>query len=199
MKAGFRNTLTKSISGSASNFLSQLSGLLVIWAGAVLVLQGKLTIGQLIAFRILSGYVTGPILRLTTMSQNFQETALSLERISDIIDNPQEIEIIGKDLPPMPPIDGKVSFENINFKFSDRSKLILKNINFQIPSGSFVGVVGGVIAGIRCINCQETVTRKRLWFTIIISHTNIQCSVRSNYWSGAGVYVKCPFLSTVRI
>ena len=142
MKAGFRNTVTKSISGSASNFLSQLSGLLVIWAGASLVLQGKLTIGQLIAFRILSGYVTGPILRLTTMSQNFQETALSLERISDIIDNPQEIEIIGKDLPPMPPIVGDVSFENINFKFSDTSKLILKNINFQIPSGSFIGVVG---------------------------------------------------------
>ena len=142
MKAGFRNTLTKSISGSASNFLSQLSGLLVIWAGAVLVLQGKLTIGQLIAFRILSGYVTGPILRLTTMSQNFQETALSLERISDIIDNPQEIEIIGKDLPPMPPIDGKVAFENVNFQFSDKSKLILKNINFQIQSGSFIGVVG---------------------------------------------------------
>ena len=142
MKAGFRNTLTKSISGSASNFLSQLSGLLVIWAGAVLVLQGKLTIGQLIAFRILSGYVTGPILRLTTMSQNFQEIALSLERISDIIDNPQEIEIIGKDLPPMPPIDGKVNFENVNFQFSHKSKLILKNINFQIPSGSFIGVVG---------------------------------------------------------
>ena len=76
------------------------------------------------------------------MSQNFEETALSLERISDIIDNPQEIEIIGKDLPPMPPIDGKVDFENVNFKFSDRSKLILKNINFNIPSGSFIGVVG---------------------------------------------------------
>jgi len=142
MKAGFKNTLTKSISGSASNFLSQLSGLLVIWAGAILVLQGKLTIGQLIAFRILSGYVTGPILRLTTMSQNFQETALSLERISDIIDNPQEIEIIGKDLPPMPPIDGKVAFENVNFRFTDTSKLILKNINLNITSGSFIGVVG---------------------------------------------------------
>ena len=76
------------------------------------------------------------------MSQNFQETALSLERISDIIDNPQEIEIIGKDLPPMPPIDGKVAFENVNFQFSDKSKLILKNINFKIPSGSFIGVVG---------------------------------------------------------
>ena len=142
MKAGFRNTLTKSISGSTSNFLSQLSGLLVIWAGAILVLQGKLTIGQLIAFRILSGYVTGPILRLTTMTQNFQETALSLERISDIIDNPQEIEIIGTNLPPMPLIKGKIEFKNINFRFSDNSKLILKNINFDISPGSFIGIVG---------------------------------------------------------
>ena len=142
MQAGFKNTVTRSISGSASNFLSQLSGLLVIWAGAVLVLQGKLTIGQLIAFRILSGYVTGPILRLTTMWQNFQETALSLERISDIIDNPQEIEIIGKDLPPMPPLEGKIEFNNINFRFSDSSPLILKNINFDIEPGSFIGVAG---------------------------------------------------------
>ena len=142
MQAGFKNTVTRSISGSASNFLSQLSGLLVIWAGAVLVLQGKLTIGQLIAFRILSGYVTGPILRLTTMWQNFQETSLSLERISDIIDNPQEIEIIGKDLPPMPPLEGKIEFNNINFRFSDSSPLILKNINFDIKPGCFIGVAG---------------------------------------------------------
>jgi len=142
MKAGFRNTLTKSISGSTSNFLSQLSGLLVIWAGAILVLQGELTIGQLIAFRILSGYVTGPILRLTTLYQNFQETALSLERISDIIDNPQEIEIIGTNLPPMPSINGKIEFHNVNFRFSDNTKLILKNINFEISSGSFIGIVG---------------------------------------------------------
>ena len=48
MQAGFKNIVTRSISGSTSNFLSQLSGLLVIWAGASLVLQGKLTIGQLI-------------------------------------------------------------------------------------------------------------------------------------------------------
>ena len=142
MKSGFKNTVTKSISGSASNFLSQLSGLLVIWAGAILVLQGKLTIGQLIAFRILSGYVTGPILRLATMWQNFQETALSLERISDIIDNPKEIEIIGKDLPPIPPVKGKIVFSNVNFRFSDSSPFTLKNITFKILPGSFTGVVG---------------------------------------------------------
>ncbi len=142
MQAGFKNIVTRSISGSTSNFLSQLSGLLVIWAGASLVLQGKLTIGQLIAFRILSGYVTGPILRLTSLWQNFQQTTLSLERISDIIDNPKEIEIIGEDLPPIPPIEGKIEFKQVNFRFKDSSPLILKNINAEISSGSFIGIVG---------------------------------------------------------
>jgi ATP-binding cassette subfamily B protein len=54
--------------------------LLVLWVGAYLVLNGQLTLGQLIAFRIISGYVTSPLLRLVQLWQNFQETALSLER-----------------------------------------------------------------------------------------------------------------------
>ena len=72
----------------------------------------------------------------------YKRQALSLERISDIIDNPKEIEIIGKDLPPMPPLEGKIEFNNINFRFSDSSPLILKNINFDIEPGSFIGVAG---------------------------------------------------------
>ena len=141
-QAGFKSTITRSISGSTSLFLSQLSGLLIIWAGAILVLEGKLSIGQLIAFRILSGYVTSPILRLTTMWQNFQETSLSLERISDIIDNKQEIEINGANLPPIPPITGKIEFKNISFKFQENSPLILKNINFKINPKKFIAVAG---------------------------------------------------------
>ena len=60
INAGFRNTVTSTAAGSANQFLGQLSGLIIIWYGAMLVLQGKLTLGQLIAFRILSGYVTSP-------------------------------------------------------------------------------------------------------------------------------------------
>lgn len=104
--AGFRNTVTSTAAGSASHFFEQLSGLLVLWVGAGLVLQGKLTLGQLIAFRILSGYVTSPLLRLATLWQSFQETALSLERLSDIVDHPQELEIAGAQLPPLPPSRG---------------------------------------------------------------------------------------------
>ena len=88
VSAGFKTVLTSTTAGSASNFLNKLSALLVLWFGAYLVLQGDLTLGQLIAFRIISGYVTAPLLRLAQIWQNFQETALSLERLSDIIDHP---------------------------------------------------------------------------------------------------------------
>ncbi|MGD1899605.1 MAG: ABC transporter transmembrane domain-containing protein, partial [Phormidesmis sp.] len=87
---GVKTVLTSTTAGSASGFLNKLSGLLVLWVGAYLVLEGNLTLCGLIAFRIISGYVTQPLLRLTQLWQNFQETALSLERLSDIIDHPQE-------------------------------------------------------------------------------------------------------------
>ena len=145
--AGFRNTITSTAAGSASHFLEQLSGLLVLWVGAGLVLQGKLTLGQLIAFRILSGYVTSPLLRLATLWQNFQETALSLERLSDIVDHPQEIEIAGENLPPLPPIRGAISYERVNFRFASSGQLQLLNIDFDSPAGGFIGIVGSSGSG----------------------------------------------------
>ena len=101
-----------------------------------------MTLGQLIAFRILSGYVTSPLLRLATLWQNFQETALSLERLSDIVDHQEEIEITGQNLPPMPTINGKISYENVNFRFTPRGPLQLLNVSFDIAPGDFVGIVG---------------------------------------------------------
>jgi len=145
--AGFRNTVTSTAAGSASHFFEQLSGLLVLWVGAGLVLQGKLTLGQLIAFRILSGYVTSPLLRLATLWQNFQETALSLERLSDIVDHPQELEIAGAQLPPLPPVQGGIRYERVNFRFGSGGPLQLVNVDLDIPAGSFIGIVGSSGSG----------------------------------------------------
>ena len=88
MADGFDNTLVGTTASSISGFLNKLSGLIVIWAGAGLVLSGSLSLGELIAFRIIAGYVTGPLLRMTSIWQSVQETALSLERLSDVIDHP---------------------------------------------------------------------------------------------------------------
>jgi ATP-binding cassette subfamily B protein len=110
------------------------------------VLDGKLTLGQLIAFRIIAGYVTSPILRLTQLWQNFQETALSLERLADIVDTPQESERDRQNIP-MPEIKGEVKFENVNFRFKNQGPLQLANVNLSFPEGTFVALVGQSGAG----------------------------------------------------
>lgn len=147
IKAGFRNTITSTSAGAASTFLQQLSGLVVIWAGALIVLDGKMSVGQLIAFRILSSYVTGPLLRMASLWQNFQETIISLERLSDVVDQKEEIEIAGKNLPPLSSIKGTLSYEKVNFRFSSNGPLQLSNINFNISEGDFVGIVGSSGSG----------------------------------------------------
>ncbi|MBW4485599.1 MAG: peptidase domain-containing ABC transporter [Tildeniella torsiva UHER 1998/13D] len=142
VSAGFNTVLTSTTANSASNFLNKLSALLVLWVGAYLVLEGQLTLGQLIAFRIISGYVTAPILRLAQLWQNFQETALSLERLSDIIDHPQETDADEANQIPMPEITGQVTFENVAFRFAPSGPLQLANVSLEFPAGIFIGVVG---------------------------------------------------------
>lgn len=144
--AGFNTVITSTFASSMSNFLNKLSGLLVLWVGAYLVLEQKLSLGQLIAFRIIAGYVTSPILRLTQLWQNFQETALSLERLSDIVDHPQEAEEDRQNIP-MPLIKGAVTYENVSFRFKPHGPLQLNNVNLDFPAGTFVAVVGPSGAG----------------------------------------------------
>jgi HlyB family type I secretion system ABC transporter len=140
--AGFKTVITFTAAGSINTFLSQLSSLLVLWVGAYLVLDGKLTLGQLIAFRIISGYVTSPLLRLTQLWQNFQETALSLERIADILDTPMESDEIDRGNIPMPTIQGHVKFDNVSFRFAPAGALNLDSVSLEFPAGKFIGVVG---------------------------------------------------------
>jgi ATP-binding cassette, subfamily B, bacterial HlyB/CyaB len=144
--AGFKTVITSTLASSTSNFLNKLSALLVLWVGAYLVLQGELTLGELIAFRIISGYVTSPILRLAQLWQSFQEVALSLERLSDIVDTPQEAEQDRSNIP-LPEIEGAVRYDNVSFRFNPGTALQLNNVSIEFPPGKFVGIVGQSGAG----------------------------------------------------
>lgn len=142
VSAGFQSVLTSSTAGSVSSFLQKLSGLLILWVGAYLVLDNKLSLGQLIAFRIIAGYVTSPLLRLVQLWQNFQETALSIERLSDILDAPLEADEDNKNNIPLPAIKGDVTYENLSFRFAAAGALQLVNVNLHFQAGQFVGIVG---------------------------------------------------------
>jgi ATP-binding cassette subfamily B protein len=142
VSAGFHAVLTSTAMNSATTLLSRLGDLAVLWYGAVLVIKGELTLGQLIAFRIIAGYVTTPLMRLAQSWQNFQEVALSVERLGDVIDSPQEQKSEEANNIPMPAITGKVEFDSITFAYIPGQQPQLRNVSFEIPAGSFVGVVG---------------------------------------------------------
>jgi ATP-binding cassette subfamily B protein len=139
---GFDNAIVGTTANTLGSFLNQLSSLMLIWAGASFVLDGKLTLGELIAFRMIAGLVTGPILRMTSIWQSVQQTALSLERLSDVIDHPQEAPADNANRIVMTPIQGKISFQNIKFRYKPSSPLLLRDVNLEIPHGVFVAVVG---------------------------------------------------------
>jgi ATP-binding cassette, subfamily B, bacterial HlyB/CyaB len=142
VSAGFKTAITSTTASSISGFLNKLSGLLLLWVGTYLVLDKKLTLGELIAFRIIAGYTTQPLLRLVQLWQNFQETALSLERLSDILDTPQEVDENNINNITMPPIEGHVKIENLTFSFPGTTVNQLNNLNAEFQAGQFVGIVG---------------------------------------------------------
>jgi len=146
ISTGFKTVITSTLAKSASDFLNKLSRVIIIGMGAFLVLEGKLTLGQLIAFRIIAGYVTSPVMRLATLWQNFQETALSLERLADIVDHPEEGEEDRNNIP-MPAIRGRVKYDNLSFRFKTSGPLQLKNVTTEFDPGTFVAIVGESGAG----------------------------------------------------
>ena len=138
----FEKTISGTVLSQTSQVLQKISQLFVLWAGATVVLSGELTLGQLIAFRIISGYVTQPLLRLSTIWQSIQELKVSFERLADVIDTPQESNELDKAKVPLPSLQGDVKFEHLSFAFSKGSPRVLKDVDLHVKAGTFVGVVG---------------------------------------------------------
>jgi ATP-binding cassette subfamily B protein len=142
MSASLQTTLTQTAAGTMSDFLNKIGGIALLWVGAYLVIDQQLTIGGLIAFRIISGNVTGSLLRFISVYQNVQEVAISVERLRDIIDTYPEADEADRSNIPLPEIEGSVTFDEVSFRFNPTGPLQLANINLDFPSGSFVAIVG---------------------------------------------------------
>lgn len=140
VRTGFRASTTSNISNNIANFLTSLSALLILWFGAKLVIEQKLTIGQLVAFQMLSGRMTGPLLRLIQLWQNLQQVLLSVDRIGDILNTAPEAET-GSGLV-LPPLKGQVVFDQVFFRYQPNQEPVLRGISFTVEPGMLVGVVG---------------------------------------------------------
>lgn len=138
----FKSIVLGSSASEIGNFLNQLSSLLIIWVGVYLVIEGEFSLGQLIAFRIIAGYVTGPILRLSSLWQGFQQVEISMERLADIVDQVPEAGERDEDKISLPAIKGSVKFDSLQFRFADKGPYQINGVDIEISEGSFVGIVG---------------------------------------------------------
>ena len=140
IRTGFKASTTSNISNNVADFLTHFSYLIILWVGAKLVIEQKLTIGQLIAFQMLSGRMTGPLLRLVQLWQNLQQVLLSVDRIGDILNTAPEAEA-GSGLV-LPPLQGQVAFDQVFFRYYPTQEPVLRGISFSVQPGMLVGVVG---------------------------------------------------------
>ena len=139
--ASFRTSHLSGIGGALGQIIQKLSTLSVLWVGAYLVMDGKLTVGQLIAFQMLSNRLISPILRVVQLWQDFQQVGLSVERLGDLINTKAEPALNPSKMS-LPAISGAVRLENVRFRYHFDGPEILRNLSLSIAPGTTVGVVG---------------------------------------------------------
>ncbi len=141
VRASFRAGQLGNIAGQAASFLNKLTTVAILWIGAYQVMNGALSIGQLIAFNMLAGRVTGPLMRVVQLWQEFQQAGISVQRLGDILNAPPEPSY-QPNKTTLPALAGHVVFDQVIFRYRPDGQVILKKISFEVPAGKTVGIVG---------------------------------------------------------
>ncbi|WP_156938952.1 type I secretion system permease/ATPase [Deefgea rivuli] len=137
--AGFKVTQLANIGSQGVNLIQKIVVVTTMWMGARLVIEGELTVGQLIAFNMLAGRVASPVMRLAQLWQDFQQVGISMQRLGDILNTRTEIN---QNRAQLPPIKGQIEFDQIHFRYRPDAPEILRGINLSINAGEIIGIVG---------------------------------------------------------
>ena len=140
VNSSFHLSNLSNVLGGISGMLQKLMTISMLYVGVTLVLEGKLSVGQLIAFQMFANQFSGPVLRLVNLWNEFQQTLLSVDRIGDILNTPTEQK--NEKAITLPKIDGSVKFDNIGFSYSPDMPNVLNGISAEFTAGQSVGLVG---------------------------------------------------------
>lgn len=119
--------------------ISKLVTAAIMWVGAGLVIDNKMTVGELVAFNMLSGQVSSPILRLAQLWNDFQQVGISMSRLGDILN--ARTEIVGEKTR-IPRIAGAIEFDQVSFRYRPDTPDVIRNVNLKIAPGEVIGIVG---------------------------------------------------------
>jgi subfamily B ATP-binding cassette protein HlyB/CyaB len=143
--ASFRVVGVGVVASQAATLVSKLVMILVLFVGAGLVIRNQLTVGELVAFNMISSQLTAPVLRLAQLWQDFQQVRISIDRLGDILNTPPEPRPEGQAV--LPPVRGHIRLEGVGFRYRLDGQLVLRDISLDVPAGQVLGVVGSSGSG----------------------------------------------------
>lgn len=139
--AGFKAARLNIWGGQAISLINKLTTLIILFVGAKLVIDDKLTVGELVAFNMLAGRVAEPVLRLSGLWQQFQEARVGLNRLGDILNTPTE-SAFSPSRSALPAIAGAIAFDDVTFRYLPGGREVIRRVSLDITPGEVVGVVG---------------------------------------------------------
>ncbi|HCF9255144.1 TPA: type I secretion system permease/ATPase [Pseudomonas aeruginosa] len=138
--ASFKTQTLSTIANESVGFIGKLVTVATLWLGARLVIEGDLSVGQLIAFNMLAGRVSQPIMRLAQLWTSFQQTGVSVQRLGDILNTRTELSQDSRSA--LPPLKGAIEFDQVQFRYRPDGSEVLRGISLTIQAGEVIGVVG---------------------------------------------------------
>jgi subfamily B ATP-binding cassette protein HlyB/CyaB len=139
--ASFQALNLGNMASQFANLLQKATTILVLFLGARLVMENALSVGELVAFNMLAGYVSAPVLRLTQLWQDFQQAKISVERLGDILNTPPEPHATSRQAS-LPTIAGKIEFDHVTFRYRADGQPVLRNVSLTVAAGEVIGIVG---------------------------------------------------------
>lgn len=140
VRSSFAATMLADKGQNAIQYVSKVTSAALLLFGAQAAINGELTVGALVAFNMIAGQVSQPILRLSQLWQDFQQVQVSVSRLADILNAPQEPRPTTTINQPVP--RGALAFKGVNFRYRPDSANILGDINLSVRPGEVIGIVG---------------------------------------------------------
>ncbi len=139
--ASFRVLSLGNTASNAVQVVSKLVTVATLYFGAKLVIDGSLSVGELVAFNIMAGRVAQPVLRIAQIWQDFHQARLSVQRLGDILNTPAEPTYTASRAA-LPAIRGDIAFEHVGFRYRIDGPEILHDVSVAVPAGQVLGIVG---------------------------------------------------------